>query len=47
MWLLVVTLMQIYNEEETAEEGKIQNEKSEEKGEPGSVTELNPVPKWI
>ena len=31
MWLLMVTLMQIYNEEEQAEEGKIQNEKFEEK----------------
>ena len=31
VWLLVVTLMKIYNEEEQAEQGKLQNVKFEEK----------------
>jgi hypothetical protein len=31
LWLLVVTLMQIYNEKEQAEHGKMQNVEFEEK----------------
>ena len=31
MWLLVVTLMKIYNEKEQAEQGKLQNVNFEEK----------------
>ena len=31
MWLLVLTLMKIYNEKEQADQGKIQNVKFEEK----------------
>ena len=55
MWLLMFTLMKIYNEEEQAEQGKIQNVQFEgkwgaerEKGEgPGSGMELSPVFKDI
>ena len=39
LWLLVVTLMQIYNEEEQAEQKKIQNYSLGRKGAPGSVME--------
>jgi hypothetical protein len=41
VWLLVVTLMKIYNEKEQAEE--VKNTKCTEKGAPGSGKELNPV----
>ena len=34
VWLLVVTLMKIYNEKEQAEQGKLQNVKFEEKRNP-------------
>lgn len=37
MWLLVVTLRQICNEKEQAEQGKLQSVQFEEKGAPGNI----------
>lgn len=42
MWLLVVSLMKIYNEREQAEQGKIQKVQFKEKRAPGCGMELNP-----
>ena len=47
VWLLMVSLMQIYNEKEKAEEGKIKMNRLRRKGVPGNVMKLSPVFKEI
>ena len=47
MWLLVVTLMQIYNDKEQAEQGKIQNVQIEKKRSNRCIKKLSPVLKEI
>ena len=47
MWLLVVTLMQIYNDKEQAEQGKIQNVPIEKKRSNRCIKKLSPVLKEI